>query len=512
MIKINGLKKTTVLVLIISMILSGFSFAIYATGNSVYDFPNFTEADSMEFVEEHNIEIPTGLQQADYLAVFTRNLILQAYEAPNVPFCFNFTPTQEYAEAIRMAVRSYMNLGALPMTVSDTPYTLQYNTVQDEDGNWVTSGGVFQVKWLSYNCYAFAINRVENPPFYQIHWLEPSENGRQYRPGNMSIGPETLSGMESFDVWELANIVCNDLTVMGYSNISLSYSIPTINSSQELICIRTILQGHDYHFMKYDLETDAWYHKPGPTAVLKYNYVPSNDLLWYNESFRQDGAYPSYGVYDSDIIFITYDKNKIDIGQNTTTSTREYIEDNKDVLLEINVGDTGHYEIDITSDYNFEYELYDENFDFILSGSGTSVTECLYAEAGEKYYLRVNFDDFRVTFIHYIDVLVEPAISHFYEYTWYSNTQHNFECCCGYFATGAHVVPAGSFTGGNKFAICLFCGGPATSGMVGTNSIQTLYHTANGSYILPNGVIVLVDEDIEAYLNGELVFTLGEVA
>ena len=30
--------------------------------------------------------------------------------------------------------------------------------------------------------------------------------------------------------------------------------------------------------------------------------------------------------------------------------------------------------------------------------------------------------------------------------------------------------------------------------------------TANGSYILPNGVIVLVDEDIEAYLNGTLVF------
>ncbi|MBR2926650.1 MAG: hypothetical protein IKC31_03635 [Clostridia bacterium] len=42
--------------------------------------------------------------------------------------------------------------------------------------------------------------------------------------------------------------------------------------------------------------------------------------------------------------------------------------------------------------------------------------------------------------------------------------------------------------------------------------VGSIYHTANGSYILPNGVIVLVDEDIEAYLNGEPVFTLGEVA
>ena len=30
--------------------------------------------------------------------------------------------------------------------------------------------------------------------------------------------------------------------------------------------------------------------------------------------------------------------------------------------------------------------------------------------------------------------------------------------------------------------------------------------TLNGSYILPNGIIVLVDEDIEAYFNGTLVF------
>ena len=30
--------------------------------------------------------------------------------------------------------------------------------------------------------------------------------------------------------------------------------------------------------------------------------------------------------------------------------------------------------------------------------------------------------------------------------------------------------------------------------------------TENGSFVLPNGVIVLVDEDIAAYLNGTLVF------
>lgn len=32
------------------------------------------------------------------------------------------------------------------------------------------------------------------------------------------------------------------------------------------------------------------------------------------------------------------------------------------------------------------------------------------------------------------------------------------------------------------------------------------YITNAGSYILPNGIIVLVNEDIEAYLNGTLEF------
>ena len=30
--------------------------------------------------------------------------------------------------------------------------------------------------------------------------------------------------------------------------------------------------------------------------------------------------------------------------------------------------------------------------------------------------------------------------------------------------------------------------------------------SVNGSYILPSGIVVLVDEDVEAYLNGTLVF------
>jgi len=40
--------------------------------------------------------------------------------------------------------------------------------------------------------------------------------------------------------------------------------------------------------------------------------------------------------------------------------------------------------------------------------------------------------------------------------------------------------------------------------------VADLPHTQNGNYILPNGTVVLVEEDIEAYMSGSLIFSNGE--
>ncbi len=54
---------------------------------------------------------------------------------------------------------------------------------------------------------------------------------------------------------------------------------------------------------------------------------------------------------------------------------------------------------------------------------------------------------------------------------------------------------------------CIICGGliDIEDGF-GQIIYQISKFSINGSYILPNGIIVLVDEDIEAYFNGTLVF------
>ena len=57
---------------------------------------------------------------------------------------------------------------------------------------------------------------------------------------------------------------------------------------------------------------------------------------------------------------------------------------------------------------------------------------------------------------------------------------------------------------------CLLCGGPATVGGTIIMEANQLPHTENGSYITPDGIIVLADEDVEAFFNGELTVLASE--
>ena len=47
-------------------------------------------------------------------------------------------------------------------------------------------------------------------------------------------------------------------------------------------------------------------------------------------------------------------------------------------------------------------------------------------------------------------------------------------------------------------------------GVLLSNGVDELPHTENGSYLLPNGTVVLAEADLDAYLKGELIFYSGE--
>ncbi len=102
------------------------------------------------------------------------------------------------------------------------------------------------------------------------------------------------------------------------------------------------------------------------------------------------------------------------------------------------------------------------------------------------------------------------SVSHEHTYSdWVSisDTRH-IECCeCGVMGTttGAHVTKASSIVNGKSY--CIYCGHLVTLTEGFIPIIQNVQKVSvNGSYILSNGIIVLVDEDVEAYMNGTLVF------
>ena len=87
-------------------------------------------------------------------------------------------------------------------------------------------------------------------------------------------------------------------------------------------------------------------------------------------------------------------------------------------------------------------------------------------------------------------------------YGYINGIYHKVICDCGAFINEYHVVLS------TTSSTCILCNGRVEHGLVeiNINSSQVRMITSNGSYILPNGVIILVYEDLKAYLNGTLVF------
>lgn len=543
----NLIKKFLCYVLLVSFGFCSFvnrtTLSVCASGE--YDFVNITEEESLQFLENYDIDIPNKFR--DYLDIgsVVKGLIQLVYNNPSYDFVFNYDEMQNFANEIKDNVICYLNNQNTSLSACSS-YSLQYNTVKDSNDNWVRQGGAWYNKWKNYNCYAYAINRVEQPQFY------PSGDYIQYQPGDMS-GSGNFGTANSIS--QLANVVKDDLIKMGYTNIVLSTTIPNVTNEQELICIR--MSKYDYHFMKYDLSTNSWYHKPGSSAVLKYNSTPNNSEKWY-------GEYSAYGkegkikiniftqlYYDSNIYFIRYDKNKVDIPSSASNLSYNLgVQTGKDSILEINnLSYNKYYEFNMNATSAIKIELYDNEMELIESYTGENVM--FYKPLlNETYYLKLNYIsksssgniNINISAHSHTYTMYEQAsfghlatcycgytttLSHVYDdhycihcnayttthdyhepYTWVDYNQHLATCGCGATAKQGHAVSSNAFSWGKRYATCLFCGGLAERGFVQLNALsaEVKYVTNNGSYILPNGVIVLVDEDIELYLNCTLEF------
>lgn len=112
-----------------------------------------------------------------------------------------------------------------------------------------------------------------------------------------------------------------------------------------------------------------------------------------------------------------------------------------------------------------------------------------------------------------IDIVGYETAQHVHSFTnWVYNDHmtHIEKCDCGLIGTTTrpHVISASE--SGNRYATCLECNHlldlTTDMGIVQMSSNTPILITTNGSYILPNGIVVLVDDDLDAYFLGTLIF------
>ena len=106
-----------------------------------------------------------------------------------------------------------------------------------------------------------------------------------------------------------------------------------------------------------------------------------------------------------------------------------------------------------------------------------------------------------------------PPHTHSYTSWIYNNNISHIEVCdCGTIGTAIQPHAISPNDRYKDRANCIGCGaiinltGGGGITIVPGPSNNNTQVTINGSYILPSGIIILVDEDIEDYLNGTLVF------
>lgn len=178
-------------------------------------------------------------------------------------------------------------------------------------------------------------------------------------------------------------------------------------------------------------------------------------------------------------------------------------------LYKLSVSATTDYVISTTASYGRTIKLYNSSMTLLASSSST-INRRLYS--GNIYYLSVEFSSTSTSGTISLSI-IDANHTHSYgaPYVWVNYTQHSKTCSCGAISLEGHAVQSGSFGPGQQYATCLICGGLASIGIIGPMSQGSYPTTLNGSYILPNGVAVLVEDDIEAYLNGTLIFNYPNV-
>ena len=190
-------------------------------------------------------------------------------------------------------------------------------------------------------------------------------------------------------------------------------------------------------------------------------------------------------------------------------ATSSYFEESNCMLM-MKVTNAYEYDFSISSTSALNITLYDENLDEI-SISTTSLNGGCQIDFSEdlsigKYYLQASYVSETATGTIEITISGEPHTHEYnHKYVSLGASGHSAFCECGAGIIQSHAVNGDDPPAKRRCIKCNQLVLPGDEGFI-IMSLQAQYVTANGSFIAPDGVIYLVEADIEAYLNDTLIF------
>lgn len=324
-----------------------------------------------KIIYENGVVVPDELNNDEKIGLFVKEIL---EENPFYQFTINYSITRDFVNSIQDWYIDYNHLldtrESKSMKSVNDNLVLQHSLVYS-NGIWTNTGGDWYENYNNYNCYAYAINRIS----------------KLYNPGYYVGNLHPWKDIWTVTVDEIAEIVEDDLYELGYSNISILDSIPlNITPEMNLICLR---KGYtDYHFMKYDYFSKAWYHKPSQNAILKYNEDLIETNIWDNEAscrgkiIERSQHDASIHIYDSDIKFIVYYDNTVNLNcRSELFQESVHLKGNASLVKKVNIECNKNYSIDIPESSLLNVQIYD----FVLNYS--IYTNCNVENSTFKNYL-----------------------------------------------------------------------------------------------------------------------------
>lgn len=307
------MKKFLSLVIIVCILLVSISaptMAINAEDFQVSPVSQMTDVELLQFLEDYEIIIPEGLAESQEQTIdIIRSWVIKIEDNPDISVIYSLETTNDFVNALKDAVNDYYGIVSSSSMLPYASHGLRYSTVYDVPSNMIR-----------YNCYSYALGRT----------------AAIYHPGAFSGHAMTNSILKNLSVYQIASYVKEDLqsSSLGKSCVKITSARPTASSletGQTAICVRKGDNGngtYDYHFMR--LYSTTWRHKPGITAILTYDYLPSTSRDWISEGYDGNRVLTGDVVYDSSIYYILFKTSHNYThqysGQNYHSGTKHYYE------------------------------------------------------------------------------------------------------------------------------------------------------------------------------------------